>query len=225
MKKIIFGLFGLLLIGFLIFPVCAVENHFLVNITSLPEWYLIDYGVGNAAIVQNYSIKTPISMDPLQDWVLFGSNDGIYFITLSDELNQSFIHDIANNISISTPAPYRQYVLYLKNGFNISGQNMNVSLFATYVTPSSFIMTSLYGAALPTAFDWNNFINKWWIVAIGIGLILIGIKIPLFAIFGSIVNMVYLVENYTVYTQLEIIIIILTMLLGVFIVLTRMKRK
>jgi hypothetical protein len=219
-------LFYILLIGLLlIVPSLAYEDKLLINVTTLPEWYLIDYGVGNAAIVTNYSLATPYDQDALQHWILWGSNDGIYFVNLDERTNESFVHDIAQNYTITTSAPYRDYVLYLKEGFNFTAHDINLSLFSSYVTPSAFIMTNVYNPPSSTTFDINAFLGKWLIVFISIVLIITGMRIPLSAIAGVGLNLINLGTNYAKYTELEIIALAVMTIIGIFVFAGMMKRS
>ena len=218
MKKLL-----LFLILFLIItPVTAISNNFLINVTSLPEWYLVDYGPSNAATVIDYSISCPFNQSTEDTWYLYCSNDNAYFVTVDGRANESFVMDIFNNYIVTTPVPCRYYLLYLRYGFyNVSGYDINLTLNANLVTPQGFLATS----QSTTNFDTNLFMNKWLLILIGVILVIVGfIIMPWISIIGLLFILYKFITDLTIYSDLEKMAIMVIIISSILLIIRRLSR-
>lgn len=124
--------FGLIIILLCITPVIAIDNPFNITLSDERVVYYIDYGETVYVTLHGYNMTTTVTLpDPVQDWSLSGSNNGVGWTTLDTELNKTFTANVAQPYAIASPGVYQYYRLYMEEGFYVPGETLTLTLTTT----------------------------------------------------------------------------------------------
>jgi hypothetical protein len=163
--------------------------------------------------------------DTMQEWAIFGSNDGLFYSTIAYEQNISFLQDVPQSFNISDTTPYKNYVFLLSGGFtNMTGKALNLSLYNSPTGLSSFVLSNIVAmnTSVP-ALNTELFVGKWFLVLISGILIVFGLRAPLSSIMGSILIFAVILFNYSSYSFLEVLGITFILFTGIIITAIKLR--
>ena len=199
-----------LLVIMLVLPASAIYiDRFNMTVTTVPEWYLVDYLETNVSRIGSYNVSAPLD-EVNSSFGLYGSNDGVYFDNLDNRTYQNFTADKEYNYTIDSNHIqfYRYYVFYMKSGFlNLTTKDVNLTLTAMYISP--FIPVE------PTTV--TTFFGPWFLIGIAAILVIGGFWIPISALLGVILAIVDAGMNMQNYTGNQPIAVTALILVGLVI--------
>lgn len=137
----------LVLILILIVPALAVDDTINITMTNTRLFHLVDYGAGVDATLTAYKMTSTVDLLNVQDWILYGSGDGIGWSSLDTQDDIAFTSGVDQTFAIGIPSMFRYYNFYWSEGFYDIGENMTIVLTSTNTsTPSGNITLSTINA-------------------------------------------------------------------------------
>ena len=202
----------------LVLPASAIyQDKFNLTVTTMPEWYLIDYLETNVSRIGSYNISVSVD-EANSDFGLYGSNDGVYFDNLDNQTIQNWTawQEYQYDIDPAHVQFYRYYVFYGKSGFlNLTGKEVNLTLTAMYISP--FIPVE------PTTV--TTFMGPWFLLAISALFVIGGFWIPMSALLGVILAIVDAGMNMQNYTGNQPIAVTALILVGLLIFFAGLRQN
>ena len=126
----------LLTISLLLIPSMATETQFTYAMNDSRTVTEYDFGGSYNTILTGYTMKAYSTMDAVQAWDLYASNDGNGWSLIDSRSSQAFTSGTNNTYSVAGGLIYRYYLLHIKSGFYSYGTNLTLTWIYTQ-TPSS----------------------------------------------------------------------------------------
>ena len=137
----------LVLVALLVVPVMAVDNTINVTMTNTRLFHMVDYGLGVDATLSSYKMTSIVDLANVQDWILYGSTDGVGWTSLDRRNDTAFTGGVLQTFAVGTPSAFRYYNFYWAEGFYQIGENMTIVLTSTNTsTPAGNITLSTINA-------------------------------------------------------------------------------
>jgi hypothetical protein len=129
-----------------IITVCAVDDTAIITTTGHRVSYTVDYGRYVKDVKLNYyQLQTDVSLDPVNTWEIYASNNGDNWSVIDTQTNISFVANTPQLFTIGSPVNNQYYKFKINNGFYDVGKHITI-LFNTTSTATTPNLTHATGA-------------------------------------------------------------------------------